>query len=338
MKRILLGIVIISVMAIVSYKLLGTPQKAIVTNPIQKEVLKTSPRLSLKDVRYSVSKTEKKKISFPMECYSPLADLSSMTIAEYNGIAQSKKSFEDFFGKDCTDLLKDNATFDSLLKTSGCNFSTDKNGACISLMLMLKANFMAELTDNKRPEEMTSEELASHLVRMFFSMDKLKPESFVSNLKIADLLYSKHMNDPEIIEAYLGYLMIGQKITGVQSVRERIDTILAESEGNSFKVDRLLVIKEALAENLAGAREVLDGLQSKYPQEPDLHYYYAAYHWKTGNRELALASLDRAIAFGTNCRECRPSMYEETKRKLVSAKDKDDQLFSISIGLNFDNL
>lgn len=338
MKRILLGLGIILIMAVVSYKLLGTPQKAIVTNPIKKELAKTVPRISLKETRYLVSKTEKKKISFPEECFSPLADLSSMTIAEYNGIAQSKKSFEDFFGAECSKKLKENATFEALLKSSGCNFTSGKNGACISFMLMLKANFIAELTDGKNPQDMTSEELASHFVRMFFAIDKLKPESFVSNLKIVDLLYSKHMNDPDIIEAYLGYLMIGQKVTGVHSVSERIDTILAESEGNSFKVDRLLVVKEALAENLAGAREVLDSLQNKYSQEPDLHYYYAAYHWKTGNREQALQAIDQAIALGANCTSCQPSMYQETKRKLASAKDKDDNLFSISIGLNFENL
>ncbi|WP_408098372.1 hypothetical protein ACJVC5_05535 [Peredibacter sp. HCB2-198] len=338
MKKAIISLIIILVLSVVSYKLLGTPRKEVITSSSKKEVFKKIPRTSLKDVRYQIEKTEVKKTSFPKECFSSLADLSAMTIADYNGIAQSKKSFEEFFGPDCSQKIKENPLFEKLLQSSGCKFNKENAGACISLMFMLKANFIAELNEDKKPEEMTSEELAAHFVRMFYSIDKLKSEKFITNLKLIDVLYNKHMNDPEIIEAYVGYLMIGEKITGVHSVGERIDSILAESEGNSFKVDRLFVIKEILGNNLEGARVVLDGLQPKYPQEPDLHYYYAAYHWKNGHRDLALQSLNQAIAFGENCSSCRPGVYQDTRNRMANAKDKDDQLFSVSIGLNFENL
>lgn len=84
--------------------------------------------------------------------------------------------------------------------------------------------------------------------------------------------------------------------------------------GESFKVDRLHVLKDVLRDKLDTAKEKLDRLDDLYPKEPELAYYHAAYYRKVGNRNMANQYLDKAINFGSACTYCTPELYKETKR------------------------
>lgn len=295
-------------------------------------------RNSLKNSRYILSEKNIKKSSFPDVCRDQLVNLVGMISSEYASIITDKQSFEDFFGVDCAKALVGNKLFQKFKMNSDCDLNQTNNGSCFTLLFMLKANFIAEANEDKRPEEMTSEELAAHFTRMFFALDGLKKEEFLANLKLIDVLYNRHIDDPDVLEAYIGYMMIGQKITDDQSMMEKMESILSESEGRSFKVDRLMILKDMLHNDLLGARNSLERLSEKYPKEPELQYYYAAYHWKNGDRAMAEKYLNQAIAMGKNCSSCSPGVYQTTKKKMATASKTDQTLFSISIGLNFENL
>ena len=133
-------------------------------------------------------------------------------------------------------------------------------------------------------------------------------------------------------------MMIGKKITGENSVDSKIKTIRQDFLGESFKVDRLQVLQEVLNDNLTSAKTTLDRLNEIYPKEADLAYYYAAYHWKQGDKAMAYSYLDKAVGLSKNCSYCTPSVYLDTKAKLEKSKSGDNSAFSISIGLNFENL
>jgi hypothetical protein len=299
-------------------------------------------RQSLKKSKYVISKQSKSLNTFPEECSSTLTDLSAMTAEEYKELITNKKTFVTFFGEACFEKLKSNATFQELVKNSNCKVleghKEEVEGTCLTLMFMLKAYFIADHTGGKALSEMTSQELAANFVKMFFGIDKLNTETFKENLKLVDALYEMHPNDPDVLEAYLGYMMIGKQVTNEDSVSPKIDELMNGAFGESFKVDRLHVLKDVLKNDLISAKQNLDKLSTLYPKEPELAYYQAAYYWKQGNREMANTYLDKAITLGASCSYCTPGLYADTKKRLASAKTKDGKLFSISIGLNFENL
>lgn len=314
--------------------------KKIVEGPSKAEL--SVPRQSLKKSKYVISKQAKSLNTFPEECGSSLADLSAMTIEEYKEIITNKKSFVTFFGETCFDKLKTNSTFQELVKNSNCKIlegqKEEVEGSCLTMMFMLKGYFIADHTGGKALNEMTSQELAANFVKMFFGFHKLNKESFKENLKLVNTLYEMHPNDPDVLEAYLGYMMIGKQVTNEDSVTARIDELMQSAYGESFKVDRLHILKDVLKKDLASAKQTIDKLSKLYPKEPELAYYQAAYYWKQGNRDMANSYLDKAINLGANCSYCTPGLYADTKKRLASAKTKDGKLFSISIGLNFENL
>jgi tetratricopeptide (TPR) repeat protein len=300
------------------------------------KVVKVIPRVSLKKSKYIISAEAKSMGTFPEVCESALKDLSALTMEEYKDIVINKQTMKTFFGEECFRKLLSNKTFESLIKSSGCQSFTENS--CLTMMFMLKAFFIADHTVGKSPGEMNSQELASNFVKMFFGLDSLNKEKFQENLKLLNSFYEMHSNDPDVVEAYLGYLMIGKQITQDGSVSSKIDELLASSSGDSFKLDRLNVVKDVIENNLPSAKANLDRLKEQYPQEPDVAYYQAAYHWKQGNREMAGTYLDQAIQLSKNCISCTPDLYADTKRKLGEAQRGDDKLFAISIGLNFENL
>lgn len=339
MKKIFYLLALICLILSVTY--FFRSQKVEVVTKVSKKSQASSNkkvRNSLRNSRYIITAENIKKSSFPDVCRDQLVNLAGMTSSEYAPALTDKQSFEDFFGPDCIKALVGNKFFQQLKKNTGCDLNQSKSGSCFTLLFMLKANFIAEANEDKRPEDMTSEELAAHFTRMFFALDGLKKEEFLSNLKLVDVLYNRHIDDPDVLEAYIGYMMIGQKITGDRTMMEKIDSILSESEGRSFKVDRLMVLKDMLHDDLRGARSSLERLSEKYPKEPELQYYYAAYHWKNGDRAMAEKYLNQAIAMGENCSQCSPELYQMTKKRMAKAPNTDQTIFSISIGLNFENL
>jgi len=300
----------------------------------------TSQRINLKQSKVIISKHVAVKSTFPQTCQDSLKDLSAMTAEEYKSILIDQNELKKFFGEICfQDLLK-NEAIKKLSSGFQCDLSKEKmnEGTCMALLFMLKASFVADTSNGKNSNDMTPEELAANVAKMFFDLDNLSKENFQKNIKLINTLYELYPNDPNVAEAYLGYMMIGRKITKDDSVSEKIDDIIEKNNGESFKVDRLQVFNEAMNDKLDSAKEILDQLNEKYAREPEISYYYAAYYWKLGNREMANTYLDKAIQLGTNCSYCVPDMYKETKRKLQNAKKGDQNLFSLSIGLNFENL
>ncbi len=337
-KYLIPSLVLITVVA--SYLYIAQNSKTATTPaPLSKQ--KTIPRKTLKNSKYIVSATKKVSGAFPVICDSPLRDLSAMTIEEYQSLVSNKDSLISFFGKECTDKLFKNEVFLKILKNSQCELAENEqksNDGCLTMMLMLKANFIAEYSQGKNLNDLDSQELAANFTKMFFELDKLTKEDFAKNLKLINRLHEMHPNDPDVLEAYLGYMMIGKMITKDDSVTGRIDELMNDHQGESFKVDRMSVLQDILKNDFESAKSTLERLEGLYPQEAELAYYQAAYHWKQKRADLANRYLDKAIKFSQNCSYCTPGVYKDTQARLVGAKPGDDRLFSVSIGLNFENL
>jgi tetratricopeptide (TPR) repeat protein len=303
-------------------------------------------RTPLKLGRYlPANKTIPSGGTFPPECHDSLRDLTGMTADEYLEILKSKNAFHSFFTSDCLSQFADSAIYQALTGNGQCRllddeyeFSNETMGFCMSFLFALKAFAIAEYARDVPIEKMTSEELAANFVKMFFSLDKLDKKTFQDNLGLLDVFYQQHGHDPNVIEAYLGYLIIGQQMIGEEMVADKIESIGSTHQGESFKLDRLLVLKSMIKGDLKNTKSALDKMGQIYPREPDLQYHYAAYFWKKGDRAQAIRYLDRAIAMGEECSYCIPALYRETKQRLVRAKPGDQNLFSVSVGLNFENL
>ena len=345
MKKII-GLIVLAFGGITLFMVLGKNKPPLGQDELlkrsDKSVASRELRQSLKKSKYAIPVAAKSLNTFPEKCNASLSDLSAMTAEEYKELITNKQSFITFFGELCFEQLKLNPTFQNLIKNSQCEMfegtSESIEGNCLTMMFMLKAYFIADHTIGKTPNDMTSQELAANFVKMFFDIDKLTKETFLENLKLVNTLHEMHSNDPDILEAYLGYMMIGKQVTNESSVESRIDELMQNSVGESFKVDRLHVLKDVLKNDFRSAKQNLDKLSHLYPKEPELAYYHAAYYWKQGNKELATSYLDKAIKLGEKCSYCTPGVYAETKKKLANARTKDDKIFSISIGLNFENL
>lgn len=302
--------------------------------------LQQKPRFNLKKAKFLIPKEKRIQSSLPGQCHESLKKLTSMTADEYQSLLINKAELIQFFGKDCFDKLLSNETFKRLSKEFKCEPSHKKldENPCMALLFMLKAYFIADHSLGKETSEMTAEELAANIAKIFFDMDKLNQENFKENLKLISALHEMYPNDPDVMEAYIGYMMIGSKITNDKSVYPIIDDVMDRSLGQSFKVDRLQVFKDILNEKLESTKNTLDKLDQLYPKEAELAYYYAAYYWRQGDRSMANNYLDKAIGLSTNCTYCVPSIYHDTKQRIKTAKAGDQNLFSLSIGLNFENL
>lgn len=298
------------------------------------------PRFNLKKAKFVISKEKRIQSTLPGQCHESLKRLTSMTADEYQSLLINKTELIQFFGKDCFNKLLTNETFKRLSQDFKCDTSNEKldESPCMALLFMLKAYFIADHSLGKKTSEMTAEELAANIAKMFFDMDKLNKENFKDNLKLISALHEMYPNDPDVMEAYIGYMMIGSKITQDKSVYPLIDDAMDRSLGQSFKVDRLQVFKDILNEKLESTKQTLDKLDQLYPKEAELAYYYAAYYWKQGDRSMANNYLDKAIGLSANCSYCVPSIYHDTKQRIKTAKTGDQNLFSLSIGLNFENL
>lgn len=269
-----------------------------------------------------------------------------MIPAEYIEIIKSKASLQSFFSNTCLEALKKNKVFNRLAKESDCNilepnfkFTEEKlNGSCSTLLFTLKAYSIADQTQNIPISQMTSQELAANFVKMFFSFDSLNKDTLNKNMDLLDQFYEMHKDDLAVVEAYLGYIMIAQQITDENQYNSKLSSILNSQKGESFKVDRLAAIKEVMQNDISKAKETLDELNSYYSKEAELQYYYAAYYWRKNDRSMANTYLDKAIKMSKNCSYCAPSMYLHTKKRIAKAEYGDKTLFSISIGLNFENL
>jgi hypothetical protein len=297
-------------------------------------------RVSLKQTRYKALKT-KDVSTFPVECAKALDELAAQTMEETMIRLKSNEDFDHFFPKDCQAQLRVHKIFTDLADNSQCNFLTENftpSESCSSVLFALKAFTIADNTKDVPVSHMTSEEMAAHFVKMFFSFDQLNQEGYAKNLELINTLLERHGDDANVLEAYLGYAMIGEQITGSTIAQEKSRQILEANMGKHFKVDRLSVLQYVAKKDFGGAKVVLDRLSESYAQEPELKYYYAAYFWKQGDRVTANQYLDQAIAMGEKCSYCVPGLYKETKARMKNAKNGDDKLFSISIGLNFENL
>ena len=332
----ILGLIIIGYIA---YQYFGR----VITQPDSNNKTTVTPlkRQSLKQSKYIVPKLNLQSSSFPKECQTSLSNLSAMTSEEYGVMALDKKIFQEFFGLECLSGLSSNTVFKNILKNANCKIMEPEgkpSEICYTMLFMLKAHFIADHTKDKKPEDMTAQELASNFVKMFFGLDKLTKETFSSNLETIDALHRMYPNDADVLEAYLGYMMIGRQITKDHSVDAQIEELMAEADGNSFKVDRLQALRSIINNDDAGAERSLEKLSQQYPRESEVAYYQAAYYWRQGDRNLANVYLDKAIGMSDQCTYCVPSLYRETRQRIKAADDKDPNLFSVSIGLNFENL
>jgi tetratricopeptide (TPR) repeat protein len=319
------------------------------SNISSKEKVETGPqvvslqhqeRINLKKSKFAISKEQQVKSSFPPICHEGLKKLTSMTADEYKSFLTDKAELIHFFGKDCLNQLITNETFQKISRDFQCNLKHEKlnENSCMSLLFIMKAYFIADSSVGKDVNEMSPEELAANIAKMFFDLDKLNKENFKENISLISALHEMYPNDPDVMEAYIGYMMIGSKITQDKSAYSIIDEIMERSSGESFKVDRLQVFQHILNERPESTKQTLDKLNQLYPKEAELAYYYSAYYWKQGNRTMANNYLDRAILLSKNCSYCAPSVYHDTKKRINNAKEKDPNLFSLSIGLNFENL
>jgi hypothetical protein len=345
-NKIILGLVAVALIAIVVFTfsvITGTVQNSTeIKSSAEDHTHSIAPaeRISLKKTRY-INKKQKTVSTFPQECSQALNDLSAQTMEEIMVRLKSKVDFDLFFPIECQQQLQTNKLFLDLAQNSQCQFLQADfvpNEMCSSLLFALKAFTIADATQDVELSHMSSTELAAHFVKMFFSLDKLTPENFSKNLELIHTLLERHSDDPSVLEAYIGYTMIGEQISGSDIALEKSRQILTSNMGKHFKVDRLSVLQYVASKDYEGAKTALDRLSQTYAQEPELKYYYAAYYWKQGDRAMANQYLDQAIAMGDKCSYCVPGMYKMTKQQMKKAKLGDEKLFSISIGLNFENL
>ncbi len=342
-NRIILGIVSIVMIATIVFIgkiVMGT----IDTKPDEKANIthdtKGAARVSLKETRY-ISQRTKEISTFPKECANVLNELAGLTMEEIMVRLKSKVDFDLFFDPNCQEQLKSHKLFLTIANNSQCQFLQQDfvpSEMCSSLLFALKAYTIADNSQDVPVSHMSSDEMAAHFAKMFFSFDTLTKEGLKINMQMLDVFLDRHPNDENVLEAYVGYSMIAQQITGEKLPSEKIDAIFEKIQGQNFKVDRLSVLKNVINKDYAGAKLTLDRLNQHYAQEPELQYLYAAYHWKQGDRAQANQYLERAIAMGDKCSYCVPGLYKDTLARLKKAKNGDDQLFAISIGLNFENL
>lgn len=301
----------------------------------------TSKRLTINQTKYEFS-LNGSELTLGKKCLDPMNKLTGHTFNEYIDVIKTQGSFKAFFGDDCYSNLIGSDLFDDLLKRSGCNLnskeSVDKNNNCISFLFHLKSFLIVEESKEKDLAELNAAELAAHVVKMFFDLDKLDKGSFNENIKLINRLYESYPNDPDIAQAYAGYMIIGKMITKESLNNDRISNLLNDNEGLSFKIDRMRVLDEFANNDLVNAKQAIDQLKNKYPNEAEVSYYLAAYYWKQGDVLNSRAYLSDAINIGQNCSYCTNDLYKDTLKRMASAKPKDQNLFSVSIGLNFDNI
>lgn len=307
----------------------------------------SSSRISLKEARYTKERSKDSvKSTFPDSCESTFKDLAQMTASEYTNILVDQEQFKSFFNETCLKNLSSNELFNKYANAANCNildpnFVFDENtpqSGCSTLLFILKAQYIVDQSSGLKIEDMTSQELAAHFAKMFFNLDKLDKKSLEENMKLIDSLYNRHSDDPSVVEAYLGYMIIGQQITQESSLDSKIQETFEQSSGKSFRVDRLSILKSIVNKDLTSAKKSLDKLSQIYPNEPELKYYQAAYYWKTKNKNEALNYIKKAINMSSSCSYCTPELYKQTLENLKKAKLGQDNLFSLSIGLNFESL
>ncbi len=306
----------------------GDITKIVPDNEAVSSSKKDSLRETIKNSRYKKEEVKTNLASsFPESCEDSLGQLRMMTQEEYFEIMKSKEKFYEAFNEECRTEIVSSKAIKELAKNTMCNVFDakfdfkDENiyGPCSSFIFALKAYSIADNTRGVDVNKMTSQELAANFVKMFFSTEEITKENFQKNLEIIDTLYEMHSDDPNVVEAYLGYIMVAKHAMGDKTASERIDRILTNPTGDSFKVDRLGVIKSVLENDLNGAKTKLDRLNEMYQGEPELSYYYAAYHWKNGNKSMAKKYLDKAIKLGVNgCSYCTPGMYKQVRKAMVT--------------------
>jgi tetratricopeptide (TPR) repeat protein len=325
---LLFAILIITIGVIISYKRKGSSEVVTIAR-----AKKLAPRIKLSSSKVVIAKNQTHHSIFPKQCFERLSDLSLMTAEEYKDLAHELKTFA---GDTCFNSLVADEDFNKLLKLSNCDLKKSNDPNCMVLMFMLKAYFIADQTGYKPAAKMSSEELAAQVVRMFFDLDSLDKEKFKKHQEILNAFKELHPEDSDIREAYIGYLLVGKETLKDQTVNEKISELLEESDGSSFKLDRLGALKEMFSQDSKAFKTVLDQLSTKYSDEAELSYYYGAYYWKLGDKEKAQNYVNEAIKLSKTCSYCSPDMYKSTLSKMGPAT-KDEKVFSLSVGLKFDN-
>lgn len=295
----------------------------------------------LKHTKYVPPRDVTPLSSFPKLCQESLTNLGVMTVSDYQELIETKESFSNFFGEDCLKDLQESALFKKIKANSNCSLLDDKGESspeCLSLLLMLKAHFISEYTKGKLPSEMSGPELAANFIKMFSEIESLNKEKFSTNIELINTLQALYPDNLDILEPYLGYLMIGKQVTQTDGIDEILNTRLDEALGQSFRIDRLLAVKDLLSQDFEKAEATLNKLHEHYPHEPDIAYYQAAVYWKRGNKEQAVEYLNKALSLSVGCTGCTPGVYRTTKEKLSRMKPGESNPFAISFGLNFDNI
>lgn len=340
--------IIILIASAIALFIFSQREKSVVANYVNKpEKKQNTNRLSLKEARYEKLNTSTEEITvFPKSCFETLQLISKTTSDDLFNQLSTIDSVEDFFNPECLSNLKTNNLFLKLTKSFQCDFLSkgfnlkEKNlkEKCAGFFMVLKAFTISDFAKNTPLNKLTGEELAAMFVKIFFSIDELTKDQFIKNNELIDTFYEMYPNDPNVIEAAIGYLMIGQMVTQYQGLAEKIEERFEKHKGESFKVDRLSIINHIAQSNLKKAKSTLDELNTHYPKEADLQYYYAAYYWEKKDRASTITYLNKAIELSKNETSGTPSLYKETKEKIKTATIGDKKLFSMSIGLNFENL
>lgn len=302
---------------------------------------RSKSRIPLKQVKYikqesSVEqKTTKTKI-LPDECDAFLQTVSYLTQNELFDLIQTG-NFELNLG--CKQKL---TQMSPSLINPDCDFTPQLNkesqAKCLASLSILKAIYITDQVSAVSLRNLTDSELAAFATKAFFTInEKMKVEDYKKNLEYFKEFHERFPEDSRVIEAYVGYMLIGTKITGAQDSQTDIKNILAEQEGKNFNIDRLQVIQYAINDDFERARDAVQNLEKIYPQEADLEYYKAAYFWKMKDKTQTLYYLDLALSKAQNCALCTPGLYKDTKEKLKSAHLGQTELFSVSFSLNFED-
>lgn len=343
-------IIILSLFSLTTftYFQLTNESKTITKNQATNKHLSTEKvRTNLKSLKYQITNSSAEKFySFSKECSESMQNLTELNSEEIFSQLSIQQNLEHLISLECQNSLKKNELFLKLSKSFQCNLFEKEllksaksfKDKCAGLFMVLKAYTINDLSSHLSTDQLSGEELAARFVKMFFEIDTLTKDKFIENNKTMELLYEKYPNDTNVIEAYLGYLMIAGMITNYNGFDSTINEIFKDHLGENFRIDRLQIIKHVAKNKFENAKNTLEELLQFYPKEPELQYYYAAYYWNQNDRNQSLKHLEQAISLSKSCAFCTPDLYKETRMKIKNAQLGDKKLFSLSIGLNFENL
>jgi hypothetical protein len=347
MKKIIIAFSLLFLTAFIYFQQTNEPKTNSKNQTINTHLSTEKVRTNLKSLKYQITNNSPDQFySFSKECSESMKNLTELNSEEIFSQLSSDQNLENLISLECQNSLKKNELFLKLSKSFQCNLfekellkSTKSfKDKCAGLFMVLKAYTINDLSSHRSTDQLSGEELAARFVKMFFEIDSLTKDKFIENNKMIELLYEKYPNDTNVIEAYLGYLMIGGMITKYNAFDSIINEILADHLGENFRIDRLKIIKHVAKDKFENAKKTLEELLQLYPKEPELQYYYAAYYWNQNDRSQSLKHLDQAIRLSNNCAYCVPDSYKETRKKIETAQLGDKKLFALSIGLNFENL